>query len=145
FKLATGTFVSVGPLRGKIIAAGAPYVQDAVITGHGEHEVGAMLIPIVPAVRKLSALPESASLADVLASKPVLDHFQGVINKLAESATGSANRVARLCLLADPPSLDKGEITDKGSINQRAVLTHRAATVTALHDDSLPNIVKPGA
>ena len=145
FKLATGTFVSVGPLRGKIIAAGAPYVQDAVITGHGEHEVGAMLIPIVPAVRKLSALPESASLADVLASKPVLDHFQGVINKLAESATGSANRVARLCLLTDPPSLDKGEITDKGSINQRAVLTHRAATVTALHDDSLPNIVKPGA
>ena len=145
FKLATGTFVSVGPLRGKIIAAGAPYVQDAVITGHGEHEVGAMLIPIVPAVRKLSGLPESASLADVLASKPVLDHFQGVINKLAESATGSANRVARLCLLADPPSLDKGEVTDKGSINQRAVLTHRAATVTALHDDSLPNIVKPGA
>ena len=65
-----------------------------------------------------------------------------MINKLAESATGSANRVARLCLLADPPSLDKG-ITDKGSINQRAVLTHRAATVTALHDDSLPNIVKP--
>jgi len=145
FKLATGTFVSVGPLRGKIIAAGAPYVQDAVITGHGEHEVGAMLIPIIPAVRKLSGLPDSAPLSDVLAAKPVLDHFQDVINKLAANATGSANRVARLCLLAEPPSLDKGEVTDKGSINQRAVLSHRAATVTALHADTLANTLKPGA
>ena len=74
--LATGTFVSVGPLRGKIIAAGAPYVQDAVITGHGEHEVGAMLIPIGPAVRQLSGLQESASLAEVL-SKPVAITFRG--------------------------------------------------------------------
>ena len=74
FKLATGTFVSVGPLRGKIIGAGAPYVQDAVITGINLHEVGAMIFPIVPAVRKLSGLPDSASLADVLASAPVLAH-----------------------------------------------------------------------
>ena len=143
FKLATGTFVSVGPLRGKIIAAGAPYVQDAVITGHGEHEVGAMLIPIIPAVRKLSGLQDSAPMTEVLAAKPVLDHFQEVINRLAASATGSANRVARLCLLADPPSLDKGEVTDKGSINQHAVLTHRAAVVAALHADTLPHVLTP--
>ena len=102
-----------------------------------------MLIPIVPAVRKLSGLPESASLTEVLASKPVLDHFQAVVNKLAESATGSANRVARLCLLADPPSLDKGEITDKGSINQRAVLKNRAALVEALHDGNLAEAIAP--
>ncbi len=116
-----------------------------MITGHGEHEVGAMLIPIIPAVRKLSGLPDSAPLSDVLAAMPVLDHFQDVINKLAANATGSANRVARLCLLAEPPSLDKGEVTDKGSINQRAVLSHRAATVTALHADTLANTLKPGA
>jgi feruloyl-CoA synthase len=143
FKLATGTFVSVGPLRGKIIGAGAPYVQDAVITGINLHEVGAMIFPIVPAVRKLSGLPDSASLADVLASAPVLAHFQGVVNTLAATATGSANRVARLCLLSDPPSLDKGEITDKGSINQRSVLAHRAALVDGLHAGTLPNILKP--
>ncbi|HPV25432.1 MAG TPA: feruloyl-CoA synthase, partial [Casimicrobium sp.] len=143
FKLATGTFVSVGPLRGKIIGAGAPYVQDAVITGINLHEVGAMIFPIVPAVRKLSGLPDSASLADVLASAPVLAHFQGVVNSLASTATGSANRVARLYLLSDPPSLDKGEITDKGSINQRSVLAHRAALVDGLHADTLPNILKP--
>ena len=143
FKLATGTFVSVGPLRGKIIGAGAPYVQDAVITGINLHEVGAMIFPIVPAVRKLSGLPDSASLADVLASAPVLAHFQGVVNTLAATATGSANRVARLCLLSDPPSLDKGEITDKGSINQRSVLAHRAALVDGLHAGSIANILKP--
>jgi feruloyl-CoA synthase len=143
FKLATGTFVSVGPLRSKIIGAGAPYVQDAVITGINLHEVGAMIFPIVPAVRKLSGLPDTASLAEVLASPPVLAHFQDVVNTLAKTATGSANRVARLCLLSDPPSLDKGEITDKGSINQRSVLAHRAALVDSLHGDSIAHILKP--
>ena len=143
FKLATGTFVSVGPLRGKIIGAGAPYVQDAVITGINLHEVGAMIFPIVPAVRKLSGLADDTSLADVLASAPVLAQFQNVVNTLAATATGSANRVARLCLLSDPPSLDKGEITDKGSINQRSVLAHRAALVDGLHAGSIANILKP--
>ncbi len=142
FKLATGTFVSVGPLRAKIIAAGAPYVQDAVLTGLNLKEVGAMIFP-TPAVRALSGLPADAPLADVLASAPVQAQFQTVVNALAQSATGSANRIARLCLLSEPPTIDKGEITDKGSINQRAVLTHRADTVAALHGDTLHYIVKP--
>jgi feruloyl-CoA synthase len=143
FKLSTGTFVSVGPLRAKIAGAGAPYVQDAVITGLNLREVGAMIFPLVPAVRKLSGLPDSATLAEVLASAPVLAHFQTVLNQLAATSTGSASRVARMCLLSDPPSLDKGEVTDKGSINQRAVLAHRAAMVDAFHSDCLPNILKP--
>jgi feruloyl-CoA synthase len=142
FKLATGTFVSVGPLRAKIIAAGAPYVQDAVLTGLNMKEVGAMIFP-TPAVRALSGLPADAPLADVLASQPVQAKFQEVVNALAQSATGSANRIARLCLLSEPPTIDKGEITDKGSINQRSVLTHRADTVAALHGDTLHYIVKP--
>jgi feruloyl-CoA synthase len=143
FKLGTGTFVSVGPLRAKIAGLGAPYVQDAVITGHNLHEVGAMIFPMMPAVRRLSKLPDSATAAEVLASGPVLAHFQHVVNLLATTATGSANRIARLCLLADPPSLDRGEVTDKGSINQRAVLTQRAALVESLHGDTLPNTLKP--
>ena len=145
FKLSTGTFVSVGPLRAKIAGMGAPYVQDAVITGLNLREVGAMIFPLVPAVRKLSGLPDSATLAEVLASAPVLAHFQTVLNQLAATSTGSASRIARMCLLADPPSLDKGEITDKGSINQRAVLAHRAAMIDTFHDDALPNTLKPGA
>ena len=142
FKLATGTFVSVGPLRGKIIAAGAPYVQDVVLTGINLKEVGAMVFP-TPAVRALSGLAADAPLADVLSSAPVLAHFQNLTNELAKTATGSANRIARMCLLSEPPTIDKGEITDKGSINQRSVLTHRADTVAALHEDRLHFILKP--
>jgi feruloyl-CoA synthase len=144
FKLATGTFVSVGPLRGKIIAAGAPYIQDAVLTGLNMKEVGAMVFPTA-AVRELSGMDASVPLADVLNSPGVLAHFQKVLDELAKSATGSANRIARMCLLSEPPTIDRGEITDKGSINQRAVLTHRAETVAALHADTLHTILKPGA
>jgi feruloyl-CoA synthase len=142
FKLATGTFVSVGPLRSKIIAAGAPYIQDAVLTGINLKEVGAMVFP-TPAVRTLSGLGAEAPLADVLASEPVLAHFQKVVDALAQTATGSANRIARLCLLSEAPTIDRGEITDKGSINQRAVLAHRADTVAALHDGRLHAIIQP--
>ena len=142
FKLATGTFVSVGPLRAKIIAAGAPYIQDAVLTGINTKEVGAMIFT-TPAVRALSNLQPDAALADVLTSEPVLAKFQSIINTLANTSTGSANRIARLCLLSEPPTIDRGEITDKGSINQRAVLACRADTVAKLHDDSLQHILKP--
>ncbi|MEO7393282.1 MAG: feruloyl-CoA synthase [Ramlibacter sp.] len=142
FKLATGTFVSVGPLRAKIIAAGSPYVQDAVLTGINLKEVGAMVFPF-PAVRALSGMPADTPLADVLASPGVVAQFQKIVDTLAETATGSANRIARLCLLSEPPTIDRGEITDKGSINQRAVLTHRADTVAALHEGTLRSIIQP--
>lgn len=143
FKLATGTFVSVGPLRAQIIGAGAPYVQDAVITGLNMHEVGAMIFPNVATCRTLSALPESATLAEVLASAPVRARFQQVLDQLETHATGSATRIAHLCLLSEPPTIDRGEITDKGSINQRAVLTLRADLVTALHEGTLPGALRP--
>ena len=142
FKLATGTFVSVGPLRARIIAAGAPYVQDAVLTGINLHEVGAMLFT-TPAVRGLTDLPADAPLTDVLRSPAVLAHFQKVLDELARSGTGSANRIARAILLEEAPSIDKGEVTDKGSINQRAVLKHRDALVNALHAGSAANIIQP--
>ncbi len=144
FKLATGTFVSVGPLRGKIIAAGAPYVQDAVLTGLNLKEVGAMLFPTA-ALRGLSGLPAAASLAEVVASAPVQTWLQSLVNTLSQGATGSATRIARALILSTPPSIDLGEVTDKGSINQRAVLKHRDALVNALHDGTAPGIAKPQA
>ena len=142
FKLATGTFVSVGPMRARIIAAGAPYVQDAVITGINLKEVGALVFPTA-AVRKLAGLPDNAPMKDVLESAPVQAHFQKVIDELALAGTGSANRVARLHLMHEAPSIDKGEVTDKGSINQRAVLQHRDALVKALHEGTLPFTLQP--
>ncbi|WP_418120896.1 feruloyl-CoA synthase [Variovorax sp. NFACC29] len=143
FKLATGTFVSVGPMRAKIIAAGAPYVQDAVLTGINLKEVGALIFP-TQKVRQLAGLSADASMREVLESAPCVQaHFQQVVDTLAAGATGSANRIARLHLMAEPPSIDKGEVTDKGSINQRAVLKHRAALADAMHDGSLPFTLKP--
>ena len=142
FKLATGTFVSVGPMRGKIIAAGAPYVQDAVITGINLKEVGALIFPTAE-IRKLAGFAAAASMQEVVQSAAVQAHFQQVLNNLAMGATGSANRIARLHLMAEAASIDKSEITDKGSINQRAVLKHRDALAHALHDGSLPFTLQP--
>lgn len=142
FKLATGTFVSVGPLRAKINGMGAPYVQDSVITGLNMNEVGAMLVA-TPELRQLAGLPESATMADVAASAPVKAWLQNLVTRLAQSATGSATRVNRLIILTQAPSLDKGEITDKGSLNQRAMLSNRSDLVHAFHDDKIENIAKP--
>jgi feruloyl-CoA synthase len=143
FKLATGTFVSVGPMRAKIIAAGAPYLQDAVITGLNAHDVGAILIPALIPCRKALGLPDSATLADVAAHPGMRAAMQSMLNQLAQGATGSASRVARAVVLADPPSIDKGEITDKGSINQRAVLKERADLVEALYAEKAAGMLKP--
>ncbi|VTU35077.1 Tyrocidine synthase I [Variovorax sp. RA8] len=142
FKLATGTFVSVGPLRARIIAAGAPYVQDAVLTGLNLKEVGALVFP-TQKVRELAGLAADAGMREVVESAPVQAHFQRVLDELAKTATGSANRIARLHLEHEPPSIDRGEVTDKGSINQRSVLKHRADTVEAFHAGSLPFTLKP--
>ena len=78
-------------------------------------------------------MPDSVALKDVLESAPVQSHLQRVLNELAATASGSANRVARLHLMHEPPSIDKGEVTDKGSINQRAVLAQRDALEQALY------------
>lgn len=142
FKLATGTFVNVGPLRSKLTDLGAPYVQDVVLTGLNLKEVGALIFPS-QAVFELAALPASTPMAQVLESAPVQAHFQNVIDTLAGGSAGSANRIARAVLMSAPPVLESGELTDKGSINQRAVLRHREGVVRALHEDQLPFILKP--
>jgi feruloyl-CoA synthase len=133
FKLATGTFVSVGPLRARIVREGDPCVWDAVITGLNRNEVGALVFPRPDDCRRLAGLPASAPLAEVLGHPTVQAFFQDMVDRLLVGATGSATRVARIHVLRDPPSLDLGEVTDKGSINQRAVLNHRAALVERLH------------
>ncbi|AJC21342.1 feruloyl-CoA synthase [Pandoraea pulmonicola] len=133
FKLSSGTFVSVGPLRARVISEGAPYVQDAVVTGINRDDIGLLVFPRVEDCCRLSGLGADAPLAEVLTSPPVREVFTALLQRLNANAGGSATYVARLMLLDTPPSLDRGEITDKGSINQRAVQDHRASTVDALH------------
>ncbi len=133
FKLSSGTFVSVGPLRAKIVAAGDPCVQDAVITGLNRDEVGALVFPRADECRRLAGVAADMPFPQVLHHPAVRGFFQSLANRLWLDSTGSASRVARLHVLAEPPSIDKGEVTDKGSINQRAVLAHRDALVDALY------------
>ncbi|HXF46153.1 MAG TPA: feruloyl-CoA synthase [Burkholderiaceae bacterium] len=133
FKLSTGTFVSVGPLRARIVTLGAPYLQDAVIAAPDRDDIGALLFPRLEECRQLAGLSAGASPGEILRAAPVRAFFQQLLDRLWREGTGSSNRVARALLLEEPPSIDKGEITDKGSINQRAVLNHRAALVEALY------------
>jgi feruloyl-CoA synthase len=133
FKLSTGTFVSVGPLRARIILAGDPCVQDAVITGLNRDEVGALIIPRPDECRRIAGLPADTPLPEVLHHATVRAFFQDLANRLWREATGSASRATRLHVLAELPSIDHGEVTDKGSINQRAVLAHREPLVQALY------------
>ena len=145
FKLSSGTFVSVGPLRAKITLAGDPCVQDAVITGLNRDDVGALIFPRPDECRKLAGLTDATPLPEVLHHPVVRAFFQALADRLWRESTGSASRVARLHVLAEPPAIDRGELTDKGSINQRAVLVQRAALVEALYQGSLadPFLILP--
>ncbi len=133
FKLSSGTFVSVGPLRAKVLTHGSPLVQDSVVAGINRDDVGLLLFPRVDECRKLSGLPAHADARDVLAHPAVRLFFQDLVDRLWREGTGGANRVARAHLLVEPPCMETGEITDKGSINQRAVLKQRAAIVEAMY------------
>jgi feruloyl-CoA synthase len=133
FKLATGTFVNVGPLRAKLILAGDPLVQDVVVTGLDRDDIGLLIFPRVEDARRQFGLPADWSTAQVLAAPAVRSFFQNLLDRLHAGATGSATRPTRALLLVQPPSIDRGEVTDKGSINQRAVLAARADLVERLY------------
>lgn len=141
FKLDTGTWVSVGPLRARCIEACAPCIKDVVIAGLNRPYVSALIFPDHEQVRALSGLDATAPVAEVLASAPVRAHFQQALAQLAQTATGSSTHIRRAILLDQPPQLDAHEQTDKGSINQRAVLDNRAALVEALYQDTASDLI----
>lgn len=136
FKLNSGTWVSVGTLRVAGIAALAPLAQDIVVTGHGSDEVRFLVFPNIAACRAHAGLAETADANDVLAHQKVRAAIAQGLAKLKEQAANSSGHATRALLLAEPPSVDGGEITDKGYINQRAVLTRRADAVRRLNDDA---------
>ncbi|MNX46164.1 Long-chain-fatty-acid--CoA ligase FadD15 [compost metagenome] len=145
FKLSSGVFVSVGPLRSRAVLEGSPYVQDLVVTAPDRECLGALVFPRMFECRRLSGLAASASDAEVLASAPVREWFAGWLQRLNREATGNASRLEWIALLDEPASIDRGEITDKGSINQRAVLQWRAEQVEALYRGLDPAILRAGA
>jgi feruloyl-CoA synthase len=133
FKLSSGSWVSVGPLRVRIIAAGAPLIQDVVIAGHDRDYLSMLVFPRLEDCRILSRLPAQAPASEILAHARVRRRFQALLDQLAREATGGTTRIVRALLLDLPPSIDAAEVTDKGSINQRAVLECRAVLVEELY------------
>ena len=140
FKLSTGTWVAVGPLRGALIDHCAPYIQDVVIAGLDRSYITALIFPDLENCRKLAGLP-TAGLAEIAASAKVRAHFTELLLSFAAQATGSSNRVVRAMLMPELPSIDSSEVTDKGSLNQRAVLKNRTNDVEALYADPPPTHV----
>ena len=142
YKLSTGTWVSVGPLRARFIDACAPFVRDVVFAGPDRDDIVALIFPDLDACRKLA--PEhaaDAATAAVLDDVRVRQKFAALLQTLARRSPGSSTRVARAILMTEPPSMDKGEMTDKGSINQRAVLKNRTALVDELYATPLSSRV----
>ncbi|WOH51336.1 feruloyl-CoA synthase [Bradyrhizobium sp. sBnM-33] len=136
FKLNSGTWVSVGTLRVAGIAALASLAQDIVVTGHGSDEVRFLVFPNIAACRAHAGLPDSADVKDVIGHDKVRSAIAQGLARLKAQAGNSSGHATRALLLAEPASVDGGEITDKGYINQRAVLTRRASAVATLDDDA---------
>jgi len=141
FKLSTGTWVSVGPLRGHFIDHFAPYVRDVVFAAPDRDFIGTLVFPDIEACRKLAGLGPDAASDAILADAKVRATFAERLATLAAQSKGSSTRVTRLILMVEPPSMDKGEMTDKGSINQRSVLRNRADLVEQLYAEPIPKVV----
>jgi feruloyl-CoA synthase len=140
FKLDTGTWVAVGPLRAAFTNALKGLASDVVIAGEDRPALVALVLPDWAALRALAGVPlEGAAL---LAHPKVRAEAAHRLAEHAARATGSANRVTRMMFLDEPLDFDRGEVTDKGSINQRAVLRHRAHLVEALYGDD-PRVIRP--
>ena len=133
FKLSTGTWVRVGPLRAALLTALGELVQDVVVAAPGRDDVRLLVFPSLAACRRLAGLGAEARVGDVLDSDAVRGRFAALLSAFSAAQAGSSMRVTCALLLAEPPSVDGGELTDKGSINQKAVLERRAALVDALY------------
>jgi feruloyl-CoA synthase len=136
FKLVTGTWVSVSEVRLGVVSAAGPIIQDGVITGHDGEEVGVLAWISVPAAERTFGI--TGTPAELIARPELRAHVRQAIERDNQTHSGSSSRVARLLLLADPPSIDRNEITDKAYLNQRAVIDERAVDVAKLHAPDPP-------
>src|SRR5216684_4498388 len=133
FKLASGTWVSVGPLRARFIAACAPLVRDVVIAGINRDEVSGLVVLDLDGCCLVNPLLPADDLVAAASDSLIREAFRERLTKFLATSTGSSNRIARAVLIDTPLSIDRGEVTDKGSINQRAVLDHRSRLIEELY------------
>jgi feruloyl-CoA synthase len=133
FKLASGTWVSVGPLRSRFIAACAPLVRDVVIAGLNRDELAAMVVLDLDGCKLINPTLPADDIAVAAVDPLIRNAFRERFAKFLATATGSSTRIVRAILLDNPLSIDRGEVTDKGSVNQRAVLSHRETLIEDLY------------
>lgn len=133
FKLLTGTWVSTGALRVAVLAACAPLVQDAVVTGHDRNEVGLLMFPNLAACAERAGLAPDAPPGEIVSHPAVREAITGGLRRHNADNPAATMSVGRALMLQTPPDIDANEITDKGYINQRAVLACRAGEVERLH------------
>ena len=142
FKLLTGTWVHVGSVRVAGIDAMSPIAQDIVVTGHDRDEIGFLIFPNLPECRRLCPhLAPDADIIDLLLNPAIRSRVAQGMAAMIKKGGGSSTHPTRAILMAEPPSVEAGEITDKGYINQRAVLTRRADLVEFLYADVLDKTV----
>src|SRR3954467_8868140 len=138
FKLASGTWVSVGPLRARFVAACAPLLRDVVIAGINRDELSALVVLDLDGCRLINPTLPSDDLAAAASDPLIVAAFRERFQALLAGATGSSTRIMRAVLLDQPLSIDRGEVTDKGSINQRAVLENRSALIEEIYSPAPP-------
>ncbi len=142
FKLSTGTWVSVGNLRTTVVAAADNVIQDAVIAGHDRDEIGILVFPNIVGCRALCPdLEAEAPLDEVIEQPSVRQALVEGLQSHNINNPGSSTRIMRALIMTEPPNIDANEITDKGYMNQRAVLSRRAGMVEILFADTGGNIV----
>ncbi len=136
FKLSTGTWVAVGNLRTAVVARADNVIQDAVIAGHDRNEIGILIFPNINGCRALCPkLAEDASLDEVVAQDTLKNAVLEGLRAHNLDNTGSSTRITRALIMTEPPNIDANEITDKGYMNQRAVLSRRADLVELLFSE----------
>lgn len=138
FKLLSGTWVAAGMVRLNAMSELSPLVQDAAVTGHDKMELGLLCFANIEACRKAisegGGQAEDLSAEDVVRHATVRDAIRSRLEAYNAANKGSSTRIARVLLMTEPPNIDAGEITDKGYLNQRAILSRRAEMVERLYE-----------
>jgi feruloyl-CoA synthase len=140
FKLSTGTWVRVGPMKARAIAALTPIASDVVVAGAGRESAGLLIFPDPDGCRLVADMPVDTPLSVVVGHPAIRRHIQWAMGELS-GAAGSSMFPTRCLLLGEPPSAADGEVTDKGYVNQRTVLARRQELVDALFAEAPPDSV----
>jgi feruloyl-CoA synthase len=144
FKLLTGSWVSTGMVRVAAISACTRLIQDAVVTGHDRDDIGLLIIPNVAGITKIAGLSPDASLPDLLGNEKVRQTLRDDLAAHNSRNPSSSTRIGRVLLLTEALDIDAGEITDKGYVNQRAVLERRHVLVEQLYSNDAEVILIDG-